>query len=190
AKARNYLTAIFDGPTSAADQCQQLALASLDISTGEFEVGEVPASDLPGEIVRLAPGEVIAADRLLANANVRQWIATAGATATPVAGPSFDSLAGQRLLKARLGVADLQAFGAFSRGELAAIGALLKYVELTQIGKAPCLRPPRPATPANPVAPPLPTGSPSVGRAAPALSCCAPCRATEKGACSTPSTAR
>jgi DNA mismatch repair protein MutS len=149
AKARNYLTAIFDGPISAADQCQQLALASLDISTGEFEVGEVPASDLPGEIVRLAPGEVIATDRLLANAPVRQWIATAGATATPVAGPSFDSLAGQRLLKARLGVADLQAFGAFSRGELAAIGALLKYVELTQIGKVPCLRPPRRATPAN-----------------------------------------
>jgi DNA mismatch repair protein MutS len=149
AKARNYLTAIFAGPTSPANPCRQLALASLDISTGEFEVGEVPASDLPGEIVRLAPSEVIAPDRLLANANVRQWIATAGATATPVAGPSFDGLAGERLLKARLGVADLQAFGAFSRGELAAIGALLKYVELTQIGKAPCLRPPHRATPAN-----------------------------------------
>jgi DNA mismatch repair protein MutS len=149
AKARNYLTAIFDGPTSATAQCQQLALASLDISTGEFEVGEVSAADLPGEIVRLAPSEVIAADRLLGNAGVRQWIASAGATATPVAGPSFDSLAGQRLLKARLGVGDLQAFGSFSRGELAAIGALLKYVELTQIGKAPCLRPPHRATPAN-----------------------------------------
>jgi DNA mismatch repair protein MutS len=149
AKARNYLTAIFAGPTSPANPCRQLALASLDISTGEFEVGEVPASDLPGEIVRLAPSEVLAPDRLLADANVRQWIATAGATATPVAGPSFDSLAGERLLKARLGVADLQAFGAFSRGELAAIGALLKYVELTQIGKAPCLRPPHRATPAN-----------------------------------------
>src|SRR5262249_24648766 len=157
AKARNYLTAIFDGPTSAADQSPhsaqqlplQLALASLDISTGEFEVGEVLGSDLPGEIVRLAPSEVIAADRLLVNAGSRRWIGAAGATVTPVAAASFDSLAGQRLLKARLGVADLHAFGAFSRGELAAIGALLKYVELTQIGKAPCLRPPRRATPAN-----------------------------------------
>src|SRR5262249_22764622 len=157
AKARNYLTAIFDGPTSAADQSPhsaqqlplQLALASLDISTGEFEVGEVLGSDLPGEIVRLAPSEVIAADRLLVNAGSRRWIGAAGATVTPVAAASFDSLAGQRLLKARLGVADLHAFGAFSRGELAAIGALLKYVELTQIGKAPCLRPPRRASPAN-----------------------------------------
>src|SRR5262249_12178016 len=146
-----------DGPISAPEQSphvaqplpRELALASLDISTGEFEVGEVPGCDLPGEIVRLAPSEVIAADRLLANAGFQRWIAAAGATVTPVAAASFDSLAGQRLLTARLGVAALQAFGAFSRGELAAIGALLKYVEPTKIGKAPCLRPPRRASPAN-----------------------------------------
>jgi DNA mismatch repair protein MutS len=149
AKTRNYLTAMFDGPKGGAGHASTLAFASLDISTGEFEVGEVPAADLPGEIVRLSPGEVITADRLLADEQVRRWIGIAGAAATPVPGASFDSLAGERLLKARLGVADLEAFGAFSRAELAAVGALLKYVELTQIGKAPCLRPPRRASPAN-----------------------------------------
>jgi DNA mismatch repair protein MutS len=149
AKARNYLTALFDGPRSGAAASGAIALASLDISTGEFEVGEVPASDLPGEIVRLSPSEVIAADRLLADEGVRKWIGSAGAAPTPVAGASFDSLAGERLLKARLGVADLEAFGQFSRAELAAVGALLKYVELTQIGKMPCLRPPRRTGPAN-----------------------------------------
>ena len=149
AKARNYLTAMFGSPKAGSGQAPTLAFASLDISTGEFEVGEVPAADLPGEIVRLSPGEVIGADRLLAEEQVRKWIGVAGAAATPVPGASFDSLAGERLLKARLGVADLEAFGAFSRAELAAVGALLKYVELTQIGKAPCLRPPRRACPAN-----------------------------------------
>jgi len=149
AKARNYLTAIFDGPKRRGDAAATLALASLDISTGEFEVGEVPTADLPGEMVRLSPGEVIAADRLLADEHVRRWIGVAGAAATPVPGASFDSLTGERLLKARLGVADLEAFGHFSRAELAAVGALLKYVELTQIGKAPCLRPPRRASPAD-----------------------------------------
>ncbi len=120
-----------------------LALASLDISTGEFEVGEAQASDLPGEIMRLSPGEVIAADPLLADAEFRKWVAIARAAPTPVPSASFDSLAGERLLKAHLGVAELGAFGDFSRTELAAIGALLKYVELTQIGKKPCLRAPR-----------------------------------------------
>src|SRR6185503_16006747 len=42
AKARNYLTAVFDGPKTGRGQADMIALASLDISTGEFEVGEVP----------------------------------------------------------------------------------------------------------------------------------------------------
>ena len=46
-------------------------------------------------------------------------------------------------------VGDLAAFGAFSRAELAAVGALLKYVELTQLGKRPCLRAPRRTGPSN-----------------------------------------
>ena len=46
----------------------------------------------------------------------------------------FDSLSGERLLKERLGVGELGGFGNFSRAELATVGALLKYVELTQIG--------------------------------------------------------
>src|SRR5205809_2912119 len=44
AKARNYLTAVFDGPKAGRGQADMIALASLDISTGEFEVGEVPAA--------------------------------------------------------------------------------------------------------------------------------------------------
>ena len=140
AKARNYLTAVFRAPKAAA---ATIALASLDISTGEFEVGEIAAADFPGEIVRLAPGEVIAADTFMADATLGQWIAIAGAAPTPVAAASFDSLAGERLLKAQLGVADLAAFGAFSRAELAAVGALLKYVELTQLGSRASVRPPR-----------------------------------------------
>ena len=40
-------------------------------------------------------------------------------------------------------MAELGGFGSFSRAELAAIGALLKYVDLTQIGAKPVVRPPR-----------------------------------------------
>jgi DNA mismatch repair protein MutS len=147
AKARNYLTAVFK--VAKGGNQAPMALASLDISTGEFEVSEVPALDFPGEIVRLSPGEVIASDALLADADIAKWVKIAGAAATPVAAASFDSMAGERLLKAQLQVGDLAAFGAFSRPELAAVGALLKYVELTQIGKRPCLRAPRRTGPSN-----------------------------------------
>ncbi len=143
AKARNYLTALYRTEAGEAEAAAPYALASLDISTGEFEVGEIAAGDLPGELVRLAPGEVLATDTTIAAEGVRGFIVQAGGAATPVAGASFDAMAGDRLLKAQLGVTDLAGFGTFSRAELAAIGALLKYVELTQLGKRPMLRAPK-----------------------------------------------
>lgn len=150
AKSRNYLTAVFRSAASASASGDKrpkvtavVALASLDISTGEFEVGEHDADDLQGELARLAPSEVIASDVALQDAGFRSTIAFSGASSTPVPNASFDSLAGDRLIKSALGVSDLQAFGAFSRAELAAIGALLKYVDLTQLGKRPVVRPPR-----------------------------------------------
>jgi DNA mismatch repair protein MutS len=151
ARARNYLTAVLAGPGPAGaartggrrSDAGQVALASLELSTGEFEVGEVARADFSGEIVRLGSGEVIASDAVLADADIARGIALGRCATTPVPAATFDSLAGERQLKAQLGVGELAAFGGFSRHELAAIGALLKYVELTQIGRRPCLRAPR-----------------------------------------------
>ncbi len=138
ARARNYLTAIFRSADSS-----EFALASLDLSTGEMEAGIVARTDLGSDIVRLSPSELIAADETLADPDVAKWLGIVKAAATPVPAASFDSMAGERNLKAALGVADLTAFGAFGRIELAAIAALLKYVELTQLGRRPLVRPPR-----------------------------------------------
>lgn len=147
ASARNYLTAVFRAPGNRGGALigsgDVVALASLDISTGECEVGETTGADLPGELVRLSPGEIICSEALLAEPDFRQWVDIAGAAATPVPNAHFDSLAGERGLKQRLGVSELAGFGAFTRAELAAAGALLKYVDLTQLGKQPVLRPPR-----------------------------------------------
>ena len=146
AKARNYLTAVFIAPANSKtgkNAEAELAIASLDISTGECEVGTLARDDLPGELVRLSPSEIIATDQGLLDPDLKRWIGIIGAASTPVAGASFDSLAGERALKSQLGVADLTAFGGFSRIELAALAALLKYVELTQLGRRAAIRPPR-----------------------------------------------
>ena len=137
AKTRNYLTAAHPIPGGG------YALASLDISTGEFEVGSTSVADFAGEIVRLSPGEVIAADDTIKEPEFKRWLGIVNAAITPVAGPSFDAMAGERTLKERLQVADLGAFGGFARAELAAIGALLTYVDLTQLGRQPSLRAPK-----------------------------------------------
>ncbi len=144
AKARNYLTALFSAPPGGGnDPGPTLALASLDISTGECEIGEVTSSDFPGELVRLAPTEVLVSDALMADQGMMKWVEIAGGKPTPLPAQYFDSTAGERDLKASLGVRELGAFGTFSRAELAAAGALLKYIDLTQMGRKPLLRAPR-----------------------------------------------
>ena len=147
AKSRNYLTALFRAAqlskATPGGDAPGFALASLDISTGEFEIGEIAGADLQGELARLAPGEVLAADTVLGDAVVKAVLTQLTIAVTPVPSPSFDSFAGERLLKSHLGVTDLAGHGTFSRAELAAVGALLKYVELTQLGRRPVVLPPR-----------------------------------------------
>ena len=184
AKARNYLTARVHGRPQGRRAGGRIALASLDISTGEFEVGEVAAADFPGEIVRLAPGEVIAADALLAEPTSPSGWRSRGArrhARSPAA--SFDSLAGERLLKAQLGVADLGGLRRLLAAELAAVGALLKYVELTQIGKQAV---PAAAAPQRAVRPPADRRADAREPGAAALHL----RRRARRACSPPSTAR
>jgi DNA mismatch repair protein MutS len=141
--ANNYLTSVFRAPTSTTRPGESYALASLDISTGEFILTEVSGTDLDGELSRLGPGEIIAGDDLAGEERMRMLAETIGAALTPLPRNFFDSLGGERDLKEKLGVADLSAFGEFTRPELATAGALLKYIDLTQLGKQPLIRAPK-----------------------------------------------
>ena len=141
ARAHNFLTAMFRVP--AKESSADYALASLDISTGELIASSVGANDLAGELARVKPGEVLVGDDLTGDAVLRRLIEEAGAALTPCPRAHFDSQKGERALKTRLGVAALDAFGEFTRAELAAFAGLLTYVEITQVGRAPLLRPPR-----------------------------------------------
>ncbi|BAQ15932.1 DNA mismatch repair protein MutS [Methyloceanibacter caenitepidi] len=142
ARAHNFLTALFREPQSEGAE-PRLALASIDISTGELIAATCKLADIPGELARIRPGEVLIGEDLASDAEIRARIGEAGAALTPCPRAHFDSARGERALKERLGVAALDAFGDFSRAELAALAGLLTYVELTQVGRMPLLRPPR-----------------------------------------------
>jgi DNA mismatch repair protein MutS len=141
ARAHNFLAALFRVPGETAPQ--DFALAALDISTGELLTALVPAADLASELNRLAPREILLGEDLSGDASLRRLIEIAGAAIAPIPRPHFNSLRGQQALTGLLGVATLDAFGDFTRGELAACGALLTYVEITQVGQRPLLRPPK-----------------------------------------------
>jgi DNA mismatch repair protein MutS len=125
ARAQNWLVAL-------ASVGGVLGLAAADISTGRFELAEVPALALDAELARLGAAELIAPDGMAD--------APPGALACPPGG--FDSLAAERRLKALFGVATLDGYGVFSRAELAAAGGLLAYLDAAGRGKLPFLQPP------------------------------------------------
>jgi len=142
AKAHNFLTALFREPQREGAE-PGFAVASIDISTGELIAASCLLTDLPGELARIRPGEVLLGEDLAGETDIRSLVEQIGAALTPAPRAHFDSASGERALKERLGVAALDAFGDFSRAELAAFAGLLTYVEITQVGRTPLLRPPR-----------------------------------------------
>jgi DNA mismatch repair protein MutS len=119
-----------------------LALASVDISGGAFEVASIAVGDLGPELARLNPSEVLVPDSLLADDALSATLKALGPALTPLPSVKFDSHAGERALKTRYGVASLDGFGQFTRAELSAAGALIAYLELTQKGRFPALNVP------------------------------------------------
>ncbi len=136
ARSHNYLAAI-------AEAQGELALAWLDLSTADFATQPLLAGQLAAALARLAPGEVLVPDRLLAREPLKAVLEEWNAVLTPLPGARFDSDNARKRLQAAFNVAALESFGSFSRAETAACGALLDYVELTQAGKLPALAPPR-----------------------------------------------
>lgn len=121
----------------------RLGLAWIDISTGEFLLQPVEARNLGAALARLDGGEILVSERLTERDGVAEILADWRETLSPLPAARFDSENGRKRLETLFGVRTLQAFGAFSRAELAAGGALVDYVELTQKGRLPRIAPPR-----------------------------------------------
>lgn len=116
------------------------AIAWTDISTGELRVVPTNPVRFGPELARLAPREVIVVDSAFSEF---AWLETdLELSLTPLSAASFDSQSGEKRLCDLWKVQSLDAYGAFSRAELSAMGALIDYLDLTQKGRLPLLRPP------------------------------------------------
>jgi DNA mismatch repair protein MutS len=118
----------------------EYALATADMSTGDFGVSLLVPAELAAELARISPREVLIPDPLLAEAEFAELFRALGPALTPLPARNFDSAGGERALQALYRVASLDGFGAFGRAELSAAGALVGYLELTQKGKLPRLK--------------------------------------------------
>ena len=134
ARRNNYLCAI-------AEVREEMALAWADISTGEMRVMPSSLLRLGPDLARLGPREVLVSEAR--TDGLAGIVAEFGAALTPVARGSFDSASAEKRLCALYSVGTLEAFGSFGRAEVACMGALVDYMDLTQRGKLPLLQVPQ-----------------------------------------------
>lgn len=116
------------------------ALAWVDISTGAFSVLGCDAAGLGPELARLGPKEVLLSDAT--EADFGSIVDESGAALTVLGNAAFDSTNGEKRLNSVYSVKSMDGFGAFSRSEIAALAAVVEYLDITQKGKLPLLRPP------------------------------------------------
>jgi DNA mismatch repair protein MutS len=129
ARRHNYLAGI-------AEAGGEMGLAWLDLSTGAFAISPTSEASLAGDLARIAPGEILLPERLLQRPALYELFGDWKTALTPLANARFDSETGRRRLESFYGVKALDGFGAFRRAEIAAAGALVDYVALTQQGGA------------------------------------------------------
>lgn len=133
ARRHNYLASI-------AEVRGDAAIAWVDISTGEFRTISCSPTRFSPELARLQPSEV-----LVSESKQFDWediIIESGAAATGLEPACFDSQRGETALTRLFAVESLEGYGSFSRAELAAMGSIISYLDLTQKGRLPLLRPP------------------------------------------------
>jgi DNA mismatch repair protein MutS len=136
ARRHNYLAGI-------AEAGGEMGLAWLDLSTGAFSLAATSETALAADLARIMPGEILVPERLLERPALFEVFGDWKPALTPLANPRFDSETSRRRLESFYGVAALDGFGNFGRAEIAAGGALVDYVALTQQGGAPHLAPPQ-----------------------------------------------
>lgn len=137
----NYLMTL--GRVKGAAQ-GQFAFAWIDISTGTFRVSETDPSRLLADILRVDPRELIVADPVFHDPDLRPTFDVIGRSVSPQPPSLFDSATAENRIQRYFDVATLDGFGHFSRAELSAISGAIAYVEKTQISeRPPLMRPER-----------------------------------------------
>jgi DNA mismatch repair protein MutS len=120
-----------------ATQKGQWALAWLDLSTGSFQLMETHASRLSADLARVNPAELLIADALFSQ--LREELAPWQSALAIQPASQFDVKKAERALQVHYAVTTLEAFGELNEADIAACGALLEYVKLTQVQQLPRL---------------------------------------------------
>jgi DNA mismatch repair protein MutS len=119
----------------------QIALAWADVSTGDIELQILPMDRVAAALARIAPGELLISDRLHEDDALKALWAPWDECLTLLPAARFDSQSAALRLQDLYRIKTLDAFGTFCRAEISAAGALVAYIDITQKGQVPRLKP-------------------------------------------------
>ncbi len=126
-----------------------MALASVELSTGDVECLEIEPESLSAHLSALRPSESLVSDRILQDEAIYGLLKVCGGAIQPQPVSLSDPAGGEARLLKLYGVQTLDGFGQFSPAEISALGMLAAYIDLTQAGKRPVLKPPARVLQAN-----------------------------------------
>jgi len=137
----NYLMSLARLKGSSSDFV--LGLAVVDISTGYFLSLTSDSDRLLADIMRFEPKELIVAETLFQDPDLRPIFDHLGRIVVQQPSPMFDPMVAESRLCTYYQVATLASFGAFSSAEMTANAAALAYIEKTQMAARPLLMRPQ-----------------------------------------------
>jgi len=121
------------------EEQQELALAWIDLSTGTFRTGNTNIATLSDDLARVDPSELILSQNSFEHSGIRDCVENLNFALTPLPVNLFDSAFSEKRLCEYFEIQSLDGLGSFSKCELAAAGAILAYVEKTQLAQKPAL---------------------------------------------------
>ena len=104
------------------------------MSDGGFHVSAMEPEALVHALARIEPAELLIPDNMASDETIAPLVKELGPRATLWPAIKFDSGSGERALKAQFHVAALDAFGTFSRAEIAAAGAVREDIDGQHLG--------------------------------------------------------
>jgi DNA mismatch repair protein MutS len=123
ARAHNFLMALYPHQ-------DHISLACVDISTGDFFIESHPITALPSVLNRISPQEIVIPEASVQMDGIQciwhEW----KSKINPINLSRFDR--GEDRLTSFFNIKTMESFGSFSDNEIAAAGALLDYVLVTQ----------------------------------------------------------
>ena len=152
ARSNNFLLSITPNPTLSQENHHMVAVAWVDISTGNFACETMMLADVNSTIVRLDAKEIVytrSLEDFVAEFkslktpidHLELWTEH-GAILSDIGIDKFDSQTATDNLITYFNLSDIVELGNFNRSELSALGGLYNYIHDTQKGQMPVLKKP------------------------------------------------